>query len=395
MGQAQAKPKTVLVPPLFEPHGLHDRDARAGSAYPVAFGQPARARFFGDLVADGVTVSSVLRPPREHFDVGVSVTKTQRGIVTPELSLFSAAPASSRYDGSFVRASNGKGSLSLSGCAMLAQSGTGAFFNIKSGVSPVIGLRWSGANAGLGVGVDRTGKPSLAWAVGWLKSGLMLGYEFSRVDGCSRERAALAHERALQGARLNATVELRDPRDNARAELSTSFLYHVAVGRQVQNPLEKESVVGITNYIDIGAEMITSLNGNELREFTLGAAWQINTNWMVKACIEQTGMSAAIALKSWWMPTCTLALSQRVDFANPRALPKTGVWFTAENIGREQYSRAVLLHAERGLVREHAATDVEITTAERRGRIEVAAEDESRLQGAVEDARMRADRARF
>ena len=392
MGNTQPKPKTVLVPPLFEPSGLHDRDARAGSAYRVVFGQQERFRLFHDMFStDAVAIKSVLRPPGERFDIGVSVVKRQSGIVEPELCAFSAVPASSRFGGSFVRASNGNGVLCASGCAMHASSGAGAFFNITR-ASPLAGVRWSGSNAGLGVGIGPSGRPSLVWAVGRLKSGLMAGYELSH-DRC--ERLAVAYETVMKGARLNATVEVREPRDDARGELSTSFLYHFAVRRQVQNPLEKESVVGITNYIDVAAEMTTALRGNELREFKLGAGWQVNTNWLLKARIEQSGMSAVVALKSWWTPTCTFALSQHIDFARPLAAPKTGFWFTAENVGSEQYSRAVLPNA-RGLVREHEASTVELTDAERGGRLQMAHGDEDVVEGgAAAEARRHADGARF
>lgn len=396
MGNSSPKPvpKTVLVPPLFEPSGLHDRDARAGSAYRVAFGQRERFRLFNEMFSTDVSIRSVLRPPGERFDIGVSVIKKDSGIVEPELSVFSAAPASSRFDGSFVRASNGNGALSASGCGMHAPSGAGAFFNITR-ASPLIGIRWSGSNAGLGIGLGQSGTPTLAWAVGRMKSGLMVGYERSHDRF---ERAALAYETLMKGARLHATVEVREPRDGAKGELSTSFLYHFAVRRQVQNPLEKESVVGITNYIDVAAEMTTSLHCNELREFKFGAGWQINTNWLVKARMEQSargggGMSAVVAFKSWWTPTCTLAFSQHIDFAHPLT-PKTGLWFTAENVGSEQYSRAALRN-DRGLVREHEASEVEVANAERRGRLQVAPGDESMLEAAEADARRRADGARF
>jgi len=272
----------VLVPPLFEPAGLYDRDARAYSAYRMAFGQSHRARFFSHMyTAGGASCRVALRPPGENIDIAVAATEAHGGGIAPELSLHYALPANSPFSGSFVKASNKSGSgggLCLSGCALHARSGAGGFFRARPGASPLVGARLS--NPGLGIGLGAAGQDDkgmvLAWAVARLKAGLMLGYEFSREhEETETERVALGYGKKRGGTRLDAVMELRQPRDRTRAELAMSFLYHFSVRRDVQNPIERMDVVGITNYVDIGAEMVTSIHDNELREFQVGAAWQV------------------------------------------------------------------------------------------------------------------------
>ena len=47
-------------------------------------------------------------------------------------------------------------------------------------------------------------------------------------------------------------VELKE-----QSEMTVSLLYHMAVQRQCKNPLENNSVVGVTNYIDLGLQVFS------------------------------------------------------------------------------------------------------------------------------------------
>ncbi|OIW12400.1 hypothetical protein TanjilG_04149 [Lupinus angustifolius] len=72
--------------------------------------------------------------------------------------------------------------------------------------------------------------------------------------------------------------------------LSPSFNFSLELVRssQVKNPLEENVVVGITNYIDFGFELETSVDDaiatNNIKDssFRIGASWQANKNFLLK-----------------------------------------------------------------------------------------------------------------
>uniref|UniRef100_A0A0R0JPH3 Uncharacterized protein n=1 Tax=Glycine max TaxID=3847 RepID=A0A0R0JPH3_SOYBN len=86
-----------------------------------------------------------------------------------------------------------------------------------------------------------------------------------------------------------------------------SFYQHMAVQRRVKNPLEENSVVGITNYIDFGFELQTWYSFYPT--FQIGASWQANKNFMLKAKVGPSSSSMALAFKSWWKPSFTFSIS--------------------------------------------------------------------------------------
>jgi hypothetical protein len=318
--------------------GLYDRDARADSAYRTAFGQNQRARLFRDLYwagskdRDGQAVSLAMRPEgAENVDITVGLHNMH-----PELHLHCTAPVDSPIDGSFVRIDGAR--LSACGCALHAASGLGVFLRGKAGDHPLVGARWSGTNAGLGCALGGPGgslsDPSLAWAMLRLTGGFLFGYEWSRkcspgVRGYS-ESVAAGYRRRLDNGRIDAMMELREPRGGDAAVLATSFLYHLTARRDVMNPIEKSDVVGITNYIDIGAEVVTRLaknpklldatNGSSNRadsDFTFAASWQINKNWLVKGRIGMDSVGGVVVFKQWGgaVPSVTCAMSQHLNLA--------------------------------------------------------------------------------
>lgn len=145
-------------------------------------------------------------------------------------------------------------------------------------------------------------------------------------------------------------------------ELRVAFMYEMSIRRSCRNPFEKHEVVGITNYVTLGAEVVTPLDATAAADntpFRLAAAWQINKNWMVKARITNTDVAASVAVKTWADPSITLAVAQHLDFATRRV--RTGLNFEAENFGRIIYGRADKSRALSTVLREHEATEAERT----------------------------------
>ncbi|XP_022884039.1 uncharacterized protein LOC111400839 isoform X2 [Olea europaea var. sylvestris] len=95
--------------------------------------------------------------------------------------------------------------------------------------------------------------------------------------------------------------------------LSPSFNFglELAKNSQVKSPLEENEMVGITNYIDFGFELQTSIDDekslNNIQEstFQVAASWQANKNFLLKG-----NSSIALAFKSWWKPSFIFSMSE-------------------------------------------------------------------------------------
>ncbi|CAJ2663543.1 unnamed protein product [Trifolium pratense] len=99
------------------------------------------------------------------------------------------------------------------------------------------------------------------------------------------------------------------------SQFVASFYQHMVVQRRVKNPLEENTVVGITNYIDFGFELQTSVDdaiaANSISDstFQIGASWQANKNFLLKAKVGPKSSTMALAFKSWWKPSFTFNIS--------------------------------------------------------------------------------------
>ena len=69
-----------------------------------------------------------------------------------------------------------------------------------------------------------------------------------------------------------------------------------------------EHVVGITNTIDAGVNIVAPLTKG-LFEQTIQMAiqWQVNKNWMFKGKASLDCISMALVAKSWWNPASTIS----------------------------------------------------------------------------------------
>jgi hypothetical protein len=166
---------------------------------------------------------------------------------------------------------------------------------------------------------------------------------------------------------FTASVELRKQR-----ELVVSFLHHMVTQRNVMNPLEKNDVVGISNYLDLAFQMVTDLSGgassssssltpnapstsivnsgvnsgvtnsgNNGSGMRLAAAWQANKNIQLKARLGLDGAAAGVVIKSWWQPAFTLGLAISKPFVNGVSAPaRLGVTATLESYKALRYERS-------------------------------------------------------
>ena len=57
----------------------------------------------------------------------------------------------------------------------------------------------------------------------------------------------------------------------------------------------------------------------------------MNKNWLLKARLSSESASAAVALKAWWQPSMTFALSTTYDYLS--RVPKFGLTYAIENYG--------------------------------------------------------------
>ena len=171
---------------------------------------------------------------------------------------------------------------------------------------------------------------------------------------------------------FSATVEARKG-----GEIAISFLQHMAIQRNVRNIFEKRDVVGITNYVDVGFELVSNPmghsydrnasqrelqatkgmesradapgasdgressastfsgnsdassvpresavggmleEGNPSSAVRLAAAWQINKNSLIKGRLGLDSMALAGVLKGWWQPSLTVGVSLEKQWGGP------------------------------------------------------------------------------
>ncbi|RMZ56210.1 hypothetical protein APUTEX25_002400 [Auxenochlorella protothecoides] len=363
-------PSVVLVPPLLE-RERKGRSRFTKSSYDRQFARPQLELLFGDYL--GPDLRSILHfaPPD---DPRINVTAKLGlprgiGLGTGQSGTEAAGPAvgsmtlrfepDPRHPYSFVDvkagAAGAAGNLAtMRACMIDAGSGLAAFAQLPLAPGSKQGALLQGQNLRLGA---RYTSPALsagavmspsqallhdAWVVGrvgglvWgasTRPSLALGPLFSEpapdtdprspiqraVDAClSRASYGIAYSPGAQSAtehgRFTAALELVEER-----QLSVAFLYHMALQRNVHNPFEgsgemrRGDVVGITNYVDIGFQMVSDMQSAQGSVLRFGASWQANKNVMLKARAGLDGVSAAAVFRSWWQPAFTAGLAASYD----------------------------------------------------------------------------------
>jgi hypothetical protein len=403
MSQGEAPPPVVLVPPLFE-RDLRLRTRMAHSSYDYMFGKPAMRFLMNDYLQgtrgwlnfrpaedQRVSVAAVLDAPNTKGLQGTGVV-TLRYQPDPE-------DYSNFVD---IKAQAGSGGMAKArGCFFDASSGFGAWASVplvhsagSTSVGPeangVVGLRYGSAVFTSGLLLSPTNQMLEQLWMGGRQGALSYGlqstprYKLSNLNGTAglQSLAEACQERMSYciaysplststppgRGTFTAAVEVRDQR-----QMCISFLYHLALQRNIRNPLEGADVVAITNYVDVGLEVATdyaTANGDTppANGAALAVAWQANRGLLVKGKVSTEGVSAAMAVKAWANPSWTAAASAAWLFDSNT--PKLGLTFGVENHGTIRYERSKD-RTQRGssVVQRHVAMQDEVDIAEGKGRL--------------------------
>jgi hypothetical protein len=221
-------------------------------------------------------------------------------------------------------------------------------------------------------------------AAQWLRDRASVAVAYTPGGGAGGASAAEAHTRAGQPT-FSAALEVVEGR-----ALVVSFYQHMLAVRRVFNPFEGSDVVGIANAVDVGLRLVMPLlaaeggegggggggGGSSSGHIQLGTAWQPNKNTYVKARLGSDGLAAAVALKSWYQPSMSVAASAEWRFASGGAGGaargggglRCGVVAQVENFGALRYERPTSAAASAhgaALTQKHEATAAELAMARR------------------------------
>lgn len=371
----EAPPRVVLVPPLFDGPQFATRSRMAASSYEILFSKVARKALFSDYYAqaDQLLARIMLKPPEdpnvdfiatvsipaeEKFN-GDAVFRWQRDAEDPntfmELDMSTSTKA-----------------LKVRACTFNHATGLGTFLTfpiiserrLVSEDQNVIGLRYGSSNLSIGTTMDFFFKgPSRLWLVGKLGK-ITAGCQYKPHQFPTEARRAWTEypldafqnpknwsfavdygsgKRCALNPGFNFCLEAQE-----HSKLSASYYHHLIVQRQVRNPFEGEEVIAITNYIDIGFEFQQSLEGskpssskadNELPTMQIGASWQANKNFLLKAKLGMFSTGVAFMFKSWWQPSFTFSCSAVRDHIQKGT--KLSLGLQVENLrGVSSYERA-------------------------------------------------------
>ncbi|XP_004233331.1 uncharacterized protein [Solanum lycopersicum] len=363
-------PPIVLVPPLFDFPPLAARTRMLESSYNMLFGKLALRCLFEDYFEEARHFSTriMLKPIDDpHVDLIATVGgpldhKPEEKIVgNAQFRWQSDVEDPHTFVDLFV--SNDDPTLLMRSCAFYPKFGFGAFgifpVLLKKRVSSqdygVMGLRYGSSNLSVGatlmpfaLGDD---VPKSAWLVskmGRLTTGVQYESQFGSKSG--QKFKNLENWSCAIGYGVGSGSPL-SPSFNFGLELAkssqfiASFYQHVVVQRRVKNPLEEDEVVGITNYIDFGFELQTSVNDEKApassihdSTFQVAASWQANKNFLVKGKVGPLSSSVALAFKSWWKPSFTFNVSATRD--RVKGATAFGFGIRVDNIREGSYQRA-------------------------------------------------------
>eukprot|EP00051_Salpingoeca_urceolata_P014169 m.179753 g.179753 ORF g.179753 m.179753 type:complete len:397 (-) comp18000_c0_seq2:125-1315(-) len=151
------------------------------------------------------------------------------------------------------------------------------------------------------------------------------------------------------------------------AELSFLVHRHIVFQRMVTNPLEDENVTSITNYVDVGFRMVHSLRDPKSPPTTeLGAAWQLNKNWLFKSTVQGLHtLCLCSVFKMWSCPSVTLGCTMTLSQAQQ---PEIGVSVTVDDVSDVEFERVSHTYPGRrpATRREAAVQQVVATPTQRR-----------------------------
>jgi hypothetical protein len=397
MSHSDAPPPVVLVPPLFE-RDLRLRTRMAHSSYEYMFGKPALRFLLEDYMQPSARAWLNFRPA-EDTRISVSAaldtptSEPQRGTGVVNLRY---QPDPQDYLNFFdIKAQARKGGIAKArACLFDPSSGLGGWVSMPlvqgSGERGLIGMRYGSATLTFGLVVSPTTQTLEKLWLGGQQGALSFGVQTSpgqSLDSLAAKSGLQSLGEACQNhmsysiaytpvatntvpgrGTFTAAVEVKDQR-----QMLVSFLYHLALQRNIRNPFEGSDVVAITNYLDVGLQVATdyaSANGDTppLNGAALGVAWQANRGLLLKAKISSDSIGAAVAVKSWAQPSWTAAASATWVYGS--SSPKLGLTFGVENHGNVRYERSKD-STPRGssVVQRHYAMQEDIDNSEGKGRL--------------------------
>ncbi|KAG1654792.1 hypothetical protein FOA52_005727 [Chlamydomonas sp. UWO 241] len=174
--------------------------------------------------------------------------------------------------------------------------------------------------------------------------------------------------------------------------LVASFHQHFAINRRVVNPLERSHVVGISNYIDVGMQLVSAVGEGGSGGISsssdadlpppgvdIAAAWQINKNWLVKARVGSASCAAAAGFRAWTHPSFMVLTSVQYSYGSGPGCVSTpsvfnvfdrvggmpglrwGLVLQVENFGDLHYERGSQALRGQALLQRHEATPIDIS----------------------------------
>lgn len=364
--EAAPPPPVVLVPPLFDFPPLAARTRMLESSYNVLFGKLALKCLFEDYYQEArhFTTRIMLKPIDDpHVDLIATVSgpldhKPKENIIGNALFRWQGDV----YDPHTfmdLYVSTSDPILQMRSCAYYPRYGVGAFGTfpllLKKRESSqdygLMGLRYGSGNLSFGVTLVpfamKDELPKSAWLVSKMGR-VTAGVQYEPQHG-NAKLSNLMNWSCAMGYGVGSGSPLR-PSFNFTLELVkssqfiASFYQHMVVQRRVKNPLEQNVVVGITNYIDFGFELQTSVDDaiatNNIKDssFQIGASWQANKNFLLKAKVGPRSSSMAVAFKSWWKPSFTFSISATRDSADGKT--QFGFGIQSESLREASYQRA-------------------------------------------------------
>ncbi|MEW5313244.1 MAG: hypothetical protein WDW38_004828 [Sanguina aurantia] len=295
---------------------------------------------------------------------------------TPSASTIQAAAATSLPSDSELRQMNANSS-SGSGCGSGCGSGSGSGTSYGGGSSssgsvpppppppPAAAAAATGGGSRVVPGQGSAGPHSAAQDVGsWLAEN----------GNCAVSYSPPAFSGPSGGGEFTAVIEVQ-----RASTLLFSFFQHLALSRKVLNPFERDDVVAITSYVDIGMQLATPIGGGaaaaaaaesggrggktakEVEGVSIGAAWQVNKNWLVKGAVGSRDAAVAVGLRGWFQPSFAVTASANYNYATQAV--RYGATVSIENHGALRYQRGLAEPSGRAVLQRHVASDADLANA--------------------------------
>ena len=215
-----------------------------------------------------------------------------------------------------------------------------------SGAMATIGVRWTSPYFSCGAVTSlRDAAVREGWIVARYKD-LIVGARV-KDQGISpstdlREKTSLAasYSPSSLGGRNKSFVAALEVVEGSCLKFAIS--QHLALVRQVLNPLEDKNVIGITSYLSYGLKMALPINqqqGNEAQGVEAAVSYQVNKNWLLKAKCGVKGFDATVGFRIWTFPSLLILFGGSYNPNHSAAPARWGITLQMENHGDLLYER--------------------------------------------------------